>query len=805
MNFNSPKSEPKKSFEKFNVKKSEKDKIASKPDQKPNDKPKNKIERPRLDLKPPSRNKIERPKFDPKAPPRHKIEPRKINPNAPSRHKIEPRKIDPVKEPIHKIQPREIDSKAPPRHKIEVRKIDPEKEPRNKIQHQKLNLLTPSRNKIERSQLNTHSEPRNKIALPKLDRTPSIQNIKNDTFRLEKIKEEIKKIDWERISENWSITTRPNQYAEDKNVFLDPTKEVSKENPLYRHKEWLDKLYNNKNWKLNDKEIANLCGVHPSVIGKWRKKHQISRKLQGEGRWTDKRSGRVYIRVPQDYNHPELAKRPGSKSTYRLEHIYNIEKYLSRHPELELSKKYLVAGKYLKIGTKVNYINQDSKTNTVGNLKINNNIVKLVEREKNLRREKVINKTNLNLKDGKYPMNSSQNNSKNKQVEKDINRGMKPRQIRKEIHKKGYRARITMPKDYNHPELTPNRNNRYERLVHTVKMERLLANNPGLELSKKYLIQGKYLRTGIEIHHINQIGKDNRIKNLWIYESKKEHAKGELTLYEGLKTLVGTNQILFKNGKYFLNPDIDPLKTNPSELGLERKRDININYKDINLVKEEIKKIDWNSISNHWSVQVKKNQFVQKTVKVDPTQNCFKDNPLHHHKEWVKRILSDNRFNLTDSRLAKLCGISRDTARYWRERVHGIKGKTEWGFERRVDDKDGRIWIKVPKDYANPVVQKEDHHRRIMLEHRYVIEQHLAKHPELEISKKCLINGKYLKPEAHVHHINLDYQDNRTENLWVFENVKEHSAVTKSLYDLVEELLKSGKIWFKEGKYHTDT
>ncbi len=256
------------------------------------------------------------------------------------------------------------------------------------------------------------------------------------------------------------------------------------------------------------------------------------------------------------------------------------------------------------------------------------------------------------------------------------------------------------------------------------------------------------------------------------------------------------------NGKYFLNPDIDSLKTNPSKLGLESKNQIN--YKDINLVKEEIKKIDWNSISNDWSIQVKKNQFVQKTVKVDPTRDCSKDNLLHHHKEWVKRIVSDNRFNLTDSRLAKLCGITRDTARYWRERMHGIKGKTEWGFERRVDDSDGRIWIKVPKDYANPVVQKEDHHRRFMLEHRYVIEQHLAKHPELEITKKVLKDGKYLKPEAHVHHINMNYQDNRIENLWVFETDKSHIEATKSLYSLVEELLNSGKIRFKEGKYHTD-
>ena len=608
MNFNSPKSEPKKSLENLDAK-FEKTKIGSKPTQKPNDRPKNKVERPKIDIHKEPKNKIQRDKIDLHAPTRNKIERPKFNPNKPTRNKIERSKLD---------------LNASTRNRIERRKIAPKKEPKHKLQPQLV--------------------------------APKISNINNNSFKLEKIKCEIQKLNWKCISNDWSILMRSNQYADYKKIPLDPTEKVSKENPLYRHKEWLKEVYSNKKWDLNDTDIAKLCRINPTVIGKWRKKHQISTKLQGEGKWLDNRSGRVYVRVPRDNNNPRLTDNSRSKSVYKLEHIHNIEVYLSRHPELELSKKFLVDGKYLKPGT--------------------------------------------------------------------------------------------------------------------------------------------------EVHHINQNGRDNRIKNLWIYESKKEHAKGELSLYKNLKSLVSTNYIQFKNGKYFLNLDIDSLKTRTSEVGLESKNQIN--YKDINIIKEEIKKIDWKLISKDWLVQVKKNQFVQKTVKLDPTRDPSKKNPLYQHKEWLKYIINDNRFSLTDSRLAKLCGITRDTARYWRDKKYGIKGKTEWGFERRVDDKDGRIWLKVPKDYANPVVQKEDHHRRFMLEHRYIIEQHLAKHPELEISKKCLIDGKYLKTEAHVHHINLDYQDNRTENLWVFENVKEHNLTTKSLYNLVEELLNSGKIRFKEGKYHTD-
>lgn len=771
MNFNSPKTEPNKSFKKFDPDKVEKTEIPSKPDQKPNDKPKNKIERPKIDIQKEPKNKIQREKIDLHTPARNKIERPKIDIYAPTRNKIEPRKIDPKKEPKHKLLPRIIDPKAPPRHKIEPRHINPKMEPKHKILPQQ----------IENQSLNS-----NKL---NINRTPSIQNINKDTLNLERIKEEVKNLNWTHISDDWNITTRSNQYADYKKIPLDPAKEVSKENPLYRHKEWLKNIYNNKNWRLSDKDIANLCGVHPSVIGKWRNKHHISRKLQGEGKWTDRRSGRVYIRVPQDYNHPELTKTSGS--TYRLEHIYNIEKYLSQHPELELSKKYLVKGKYLKVGTRVKYVNQDSRDNSVKNLRISKNTVVPTKEKDNLKTFKTLNRTT-----SKNSQKSLQKHPKNNQVKRNVNR-----EVSKKIHAKGYRARMTMPKDYNHPKLTPNSKNRYERLVHIVKMERFLANNPDLELSKKYLIQGKYLRTGIEVHHINQIKTDNRIENLWIYENKKEHARGEQTLYNSLKSLVSTNQIQFKNGKYFLNPDKSTFKTTH---GITQKSDPHFNFKNINAVKKEIKKIDWKSISNEWSVQVNKNQFVQKTVKVDPTRDPSKENPLHHHKEWFKRIIIDKRFNLTDSRLAKLCGITRDTARYWRERKHGIKGKTEWGFERRVDESDGRIWIKVPKDYANPVVQKEDHHRRFMLEHRYEIEQHLAKHPELEISKKCLVDGKYLKTEAQVHHINLNYQDNRVENLWVFDTDKNHKEATKSLSNLVEELLKSGKIMFEEGQYLTE-
>jgi hypothetical protein len=197
MDLNAPNSEP-------NTEKAEKDEIASKPDDTP--------KKSKTDYKD---KKIEGSSQKPKDKPKNKIEPRKIDP---------------------KIQHSKIDPQAQPRNKIERRRIDIQKEPMHKIQRQKLNPLTPSRNKIERPTLDLSREPKNKITLPKLeskdmqnfdteididiDNTPSIQNIKNDILKLEKIKEEIKNVDWKNISENWSITTRSNQYAEYRKVSL---------------------------------------------------------------------------------------------------------------------------------------------------------------------------------------------------------------------------------------------------------------------------------------------------------------------------------------------------------------------------------------------------------------------------------------------------------------------------------------------------------------------------------------------------------------------------------------------------------
>ena len=221
-------------------------------------------------------------------------------------------------------------------------------------------------------------------------------------------------------------------------------------------------------------------------------------------------------------------------------------------------------------------------------------------------------------------------------------------------------------------------------------------------------------------------------------------------------------------------------------------------------IKEEIKKIDWNEVSNDWTVWKNSNQYGETRMTVDPNQDCSKDNPLYRHKEWVETIVRNKKFNLTDPRLAEVCGISEGTALRWRWKKHQIPTYNErWGkmrFLNRSKIAREKIWIKIPDDYDNPFAKVYGGHNA-MLENRYIMEKHLAEHPDWEISKEALLDEKYLKPDYYVHHINFDSLDNRLENLWVVNGSAGHSKVESTLTNLIDQLLKKDLLHFEEGKY----
>ena len=81
-----------------------------------------------------------------------------------------------------------------------------------------------------------------------------------------RIKNEILAHNWKGISQNWKLPS---------GELLDPSKESSRTNPLYKHENWLKTIYSNKNWGLTDLKIARLTNTSNTTINYWRNKLQI--------------------------------------------------------------------------------------------------------------------------------------------------------------------------------------------------------------------------------------------------------------------------------------------------------------------------------------------------------------------------------------------------------------------------------------------------------------------------------------------------------------------------------------------------
>jgi len=203
--------------------------------------------------------------------------------------------------------------------------------------------------------------------------------------------------------------------------------------------------------------------------------------------------------------------------------------------------------------------------------------------------------------------------------------------------------------------------------------------------------------------------------------------------------------------------------------------------------------IDWNNISKDWTVSFKgkgSNQYTPDiVVTLDPYSDCSKDNPLYMHKQWFERIITDKRFHIQEKDIAQLCGEKLNTIRDWKFRKHKLKKSF---IPRRTIVSTVRI-----PDMDHPFAFEGN---RMKL-HRYVVEQYLVNHPESEISRICMKDGKYLRPECPVHHINYDRSDINIENLWVYPDKSNHHLTHQELVRLVPELLSIGFLRFNKGNY----
>ncbi len=276
-----------------------------------------------------------------------------------------------------------------------------------------------------------------------------------------------------------------------------------------------------------------------------------------------------------------------------------------------------------------------------------------------------------------------------------------------------------------------------------------------------------------------------------------EHIKGRNSLNKCFELLYKLGKIKFKDGDYFLNENFNKVCLDPYKIKtLLKKRLIN-DFNDLDNVREEIKKksfrnkIDWGEIGQNYIY--KPNPNCIKILPLDPCLDCSAKNPLYKNKGWLKAIINDHKFNLTTSRLAKLCNQTKEHIKHWIRIKHQINGKQEWGFGRRIKNK--YILIRVSRGYKSPEAIKS---RGWMREHRYIMELYLSKYPALY--SKYLIDGKYLKSEYIIHHKNLDKLDNRLKNLYICSKSK-HAQIHNTLLSFVEKLMIDEYIIFKDGVY----
>ncbi|MFW9879598.1 MAG: hypothetical protein ACFFG0_41510, partial [Candidatus Thorarchaeota archaeon] len=223
--------------------------------------------------------------------------------------------------------------------------------------------------------------------------------------------------------------------------------------------------------------------------------------------------------------------------------------------------------------------------------------------------------------------------------------------------------------------------------------------------------------------------------------------------------------------------------------------------KNTQKLREIIRNIDWDEITTDWNIELRINQYPAQEIQLNPKQDCSRINPLYKHKIWLETIYANKKLNLTDKQISKICGVHLTTIQNWRK-IHDIPTK-DWANGKWVEER-GYVKILMPKGYLHPELVPNKG-RNVRFEHVIVMENFLSRHPELEWSKKCLIDGKYLKLGTVVHHINFKKYDNRLENLWLYENIETHKKVESTLNECFRDLIKLNQIEFKDGNYYLNT
>lgn len=136
---------------------------------------------------------------------------------------------------------------------------------------------------------------------------------------------------------------------------------------------------------------------------------------------------------------------------------------------------------------------------------------------------------------------------------------------------------------------------------------------------------------------------------------------------------------------------------------------------------------------------------------------------------------------------ARHLGIGRNTLIRWLDK-HSIKRHGKVVFTGK-GEKRPQLWKEHTYTCRRTgyVMHKNPGARRHAFQHREVMERQL---------------GRPLAKNERVHHINNKSNDNRVENLYLYENQTEHKLAERELFYIAFELYEKGVIGFKDGKYY---
>ncbi len=148
---------------------------------------------------------------------------------------------------------------------------------------------------------------------------------------------------------------------------------------------------------------------------------------------------------------------------------------------------------------------------------------------------------------------------------------------------------------------------------------------------------------------------------------------------------------------------------------------------------------------------------------------------------------------------SKRCAMCRSlVAGSFKGKKHSVESKKKIGKKSKA---------KFTKKFLQEIRKKHSGRKKRAINGYTLVKDY--KHPNRnchnDVLEHILIMSTYLgrpiKKAEIIHHKNFIRDDNRRKNLWLYKNASEHGKCTKSLFKLVDVLLKSRIILFKNGKY----